>query len=160
MNFLKIGVFLVPTITCLALDLLTKSLAFDYFDEVQNSVELLDGFLYFSRAINTGVAFGMLQGHNHLMSVTVGLMAIGIPIYAYTQRKEGNLFTFAMGMVYGGALGNLYDRWTIAHVRDFIDVRFGDMHFPVFNGADAFICIGVALLFIQSWLSTTQKPRS
>lgn len=160
MNLFKLGAFVVPTTLCLALDLLTKKLTFEYFDKVQDSVELLDGFLYFSRAINTGVAFGMLQGHNHLMSVVVGLMAIGIPIYAYTQRKEGYLFTLAIGMVYGGALGNLYDRWTIAHVRDFIDVRFGEMHFPVFNGADAFICIGVTLLFFQSWLSSIQKNRS
>lgn len=157
MNPLKLGVFLGPAIVCLALDLLTKALAFEYFDKVQNSFELLEDFLYFSRAINTGIAFGMLQGYNFGMGIAVGIMAIGIPIYAYIQRREGNLFTFAIGMVYGGALGNLYDRWTISHVRDFIDVRFGEMQFPVFNGADAFICIGVALLLIQSWPSTTQK---
>lgn len=151
---IKVGLFIVPAFFALVVDLVTKSMAFSYFDTHKTSIELIEGFLYFSRAHNTGIAFGMLQGHNSWLGILIALMAIGIPCYAYSQRSEGKLFVFSIGVVYGGALGNLYDRWMISYVRDFIDVRFGSYHYPVFNGADTFICVGVALLFLQSWLST------
>jgi signal peptidase II len=150
----RLVVFLGPALVSLGVDLLTKQWMFNWFEVHATSVELIPSFLYFSRAENTGVAFGMLQGHNEILGIFVALMAIGMPLYGYWHRKEGTLFLFALGLVYGGALGNLHDRWFISYVRDFIDVRFGSYHYPVFNAADAFICIGVGLLILQSWLAT------
>mgnify|MGYP006422660245 CR=1 FL=1 len=137
----------------LGLDLLTKAMAFRYFEDVQSSVAWIPGFLYITEAYNTGIAFGMLQGHNYLLGIFVLLMALGLPIYTWFNRNEGSFFLFGMGFVYGGALGNLHDRWVHERVRDFIDVRFGSWNYPVFNGADSFICIGVAFLLIGQWLS-------
>ena len=135
------------------IDLASKYYFFGRFEQNPSSLELVPGFLYISEARNTGVAFGMLQGHNGILAVFVALMALGIPLYGFYHRREGGLFLLALGLVYGGALGNLYDRWFIHYVRDFIDVRFGSYHYPVFNGADSFICIGVALMVLQSWLA-------
>lgn len=147
----KAGIlFFIPAILSVVADLVSKSVAFSFFEQQPTGMELVDGFLYFSRAHNTGVAFGMLQGHNNILGMLVGVMAIAIPIYSLWNRKDGVVFLIAMGLVYGGALGNLYDRWAIGYVRDFIDVRFGSYHYPVFNVADSFICIGVALMLLQN----------
>jgi signal peptidase II len=142
--------FFIPALLSVSADLLTKVLIFSFFEQQPAGLEIWSGVLYFSRAHNTGVAFGMLQGHNNILGILVGAMAIAIPLYSLWNRKDGPLFLVAMGLVYGGALGNLYDRWAIGYVRDFIDVRFGSYHYPVFNIADSFICIGVALMLIQN----------
>ncbi len=149
--------FFPPALFALWTDLSSKGALFSYFENQPQSIELLKGFLYFSEARNTGVAFGMLQGHNEILAVIVGLMAVGIPLYGYWHRQEGKLFTVALSLVYGGALGNLYDRWSLGYVRDFIDVRFGSYHYPVFNGADSYICVGVALLMLQAWLGSRRQ---
>ena len=149
---MKVILFFVPAFVGLALDLWTKAMAFRYFEEVQSSVAWIPGFLYITEAYNTGVAFGMLQGHNSWLGVFVLVMAFGLPIYTWFHRHEGRFFLIGMGLVYGGALGNLYDRWVHHHVRDFIDVRLGSWNYPVFNGADSFICIGVAFLVLEQWL--------
>ena len=151
--------FAIPAALALWIDLASKYYFFALFEQNPASRELVPGFLYISEARNTGVAFGMLQGHNAILAVFVAIMALGIPLYGYFQRREGGLFLFALGLVYGGALGNLYDRWFIHYVRDFIDVRIASYHYPVFNGADSFICIGVALMVLQSWL-TPRAPKT
>lgn len=100
----------------------------------------------------------MLQNQNHILGYIVAIMAIAIPIYTLSQRQDGIIFLISMGMVYGGALGNLYDRWAIGYVRDFIDVRLGSYHYPVFNIADSFICVGVALMLLHNlWIVKTSK---
>lgn len=153
---MKMALFFIPALLGLALDLLTKKMAFEYIRAVEpstRSVEWIPDFLYMTEAYNTGVAFGMLQGHNSWLGIFVLVMAIGLPIYTWLNRHEGSLFLFGMGLVYGGALGNLHDRWVHSHVRDFIDVRLGSWNYPVFNGADSFICIGVACLLLEQILS-------
>lgn len=152
-----LGLFLGPSLFSLVLDLWSKKAAFDFFEIQPQGLELISSFLYFTRAHNTGVAFGMLQEQNHWLAVVVGLMAIAIPIYALSQKKEGPVFVLAMGWIYGGALGNLYDRWTIGYVRDFIDVRLGSYNYPVFNLADAFICLGVAIMLYHSFFLSPKK---
>jgi signal peptidase II len=61
------------------------------------------------------------------------------------------LFCWALSLVLGGALGNLYDRITLGHVVDFLDFYIGDYHWPAFNIADSAICIGAALLIYESF---------
>jgi len=149
----------------LALDLLTKGMAFSYFREVRASgglpsLEWIPGFLYITEAYNTGVAFGMFQGQNHWLAIFVLVMAVGLPIYTWFNRNEGKSFLLGMGLIYGGAIGNLHDRWVFGQVRDFIDVRFGSWHYPVFNGADSFICIGVGLLLLEQLLHWKCKQKA
>jgi signal peptidase II len=151
-------IFITPSALSLIMDLWTKSAMFKHFEQSPSSVELISNFLYFTRAHNTGVAFGMLQNQNHILGYIVAIMAIAIPIYTLSQRQDGIIFLISMGMVYGGALGNLYDRWAIGYVRDFIDVRLGSYHYPVFNIADSFICVGVALMLLHNlWIVKTSK---
>jgi signal peptidase II len=107
------------------------------------------GPLSIIHAQNTGSAFSLFTGQTLMLSIIniIGLIAILI-FFGYIPRSStlGNL---ALGLVFGGALGNLVDRLRLGHVTDFIDVRLlYDYHWPAFNVADSAISIGViALIF-------------
>ena len=60
----------------------------------------------------------------------------------------------ALGLILGGALGNLLDRLRLGSVVDFIEVYVGRYHWPNFNAADSAICVGVGLLVLDMWRST------
>ena len=107
---------------------------------------------------NNGISLGLLNATNPVMLVTLtGAIAIGV---AYWIGKEKNRFDqLALGMVLGGALGNIFDRVRFGYVVDFADLHFGDFRpFLVFNVGDAAISIGVAILLLRAFL--TRKERT
>ncbi|HWQ46713.1 MAG TPA: signal peptidase II [Longilinea sp.] len=94
---------------------------------------------------NTGVAFGMFQNGNTVFAVLSGLIAVAIIVYAPKVITGHWLTTLSMGMVLGGAIGNLIDRLILGHVIDFVSVGT----FPVFNVADSGITVGVAIFLLD-----------
>jgi signal peptidase II len=97
---------------------------------------------------NTGVAFSLFSGQSNVLTL-LALGILGGAIYFYwTQLPNTRLpVQVAMGLIAGGALGNLIDRIRLGYVVDFIQIGW----WPIFNVADSAICIGAALLFIQFW---------
>ena len=91
-----------------------------------------------TRVKNTGVAFGALAGSGSLVLVAVGLAMAGLLAYFATHATRPRLW-LPVGMVFGGALGNLADRVRIDGVTDFID----PVLWPAFNFADVSIVLGV-----------------
>ena len=80
------------------------------------------------------------------------LLALLIVVFYYSRIPWSQRLTLCgLGLIMGGALGNGIDRYTIGQVIDFLDVYFGDYHWPAFNVADSAICIGVGLLLIDSF---------
>jgi signal peptidase II len=102
---------------------------------------LIDGFLYLTYVQNRGAAFGILQGKGLVFIVISSLIVGGIIIY--NIRYPISFFTrLVMGIIAGGALGNLIDRWQYNYVVDFLDLGW----WPVFNIADiAIVCGGIVL---------------
>ena len=96
---------------------------------------------------NTGAAFGMLQGFGGVFTVLAIVVALAILYYFPRVPREDWVLRLAMGMQFGGALGNLIDRLTQGYVTDFISIGT----FPVFNVADSSISIGVAILIVGMW---------
>ncbi len=96
------------------------------------------------RVGNTGVAFGMLQGSQPILTVLALLVAVAIIYYYPRVAAEDWTLRLALGLQLGGALGNLADRIFFGHVTDFISVGT----FPVFNVADSCITIGVIVLVL------------
>lgn len=96
---------------------------------------------------NTGAAFGMFQGMGLVFTFLPLIVVILIFIFYNRLAGENWWIRLAIGLEFGGAIGNLIDRITIGHVTDFISV--GD--FAVFNVADASITVGVAVLLIALW---------
>src|SRR5947209_1415769 len=91
-----------------------------------------------TRITNTGVAFGALSGKGALVLVAVGAAIVGLLIY-FARNMTVPYLWLPVGMVFGGALGNLADRARIDGVTDFID----PVLWPAFNVADVCIVIGV-----------------
>ena len=104
---------------------------------------------------NTGVAFGMFQGHGWIFTI-LATVVVAIIIYIYPQVPEEDWsLRLAMGMQLGGAIGNLVDRLTIGHVTDFISIGT----FPVFNIADSSISVGVGVLILGVWLQEKEQRK-
>lgn len=97
---------------------------------------------------NTGAAFGMFQSLGGVFTV-LSFIVSGIILYYFPQIPSKDwLIRVSMGMLLGGAIGNLIDRLIHGHVTDFISVG----NFPVFNIADSSISVGVVVLFFGMWL--------
>jgi signal peptidase II len=117
---------------------------------------IIDGFFRFVHWENTGSAFSMFTGKNYVLAV-VGVIAL---LVLFRSRHHFDAHTLlgqvALGLVFGGIIGNLVDRVFVGHVTDFLYFyvqRRGasEVGFPAFNVADSAICIGVGLIFIVSW---------
>ena len=109
--------------------------------------------LNFTYVLNTGVSFGLFGGGSGrwILSVFSIIVAIGLAIWAL--RANRLLLVAAIGMIMGGAIGNVIDRIRFGGVVDFIDFS-GTGLFPwIFNIADSGITVGVMLLILDSFLS-------
>ena len=110
---------------------------------------------------NHGISLGLLQAQSDVMrwALVVGtsLVAIGVAYWITREEKRGD--QVALGMVLGGALGNILDRVRHGYVVDFADLHFGDFRpFFIFNVADAAISIGVAILLLRAFL-VKERPK-
>jgi signal peptidase II len=106
---------------------------------------------------NYGISFGMLAGHNHPLLLSG--MAIGVSgiLLVWLSRVHHPWVGVAIGLVIGGALGNVVDRIRFGAVADFFDFHLLGYHWPAFNIADSCIFIGVVLLCIDSMLEAKKK---
>ena len=112
---------------------------------------------------NRGVSMGYLTAESDvgrwlLVALTVGI-SIFVLIWMWREKSKGDVI--ALGLVLGGAIGNIIDRARLGYVLDYADLHFGDFRpFLVFNVGDAAITIGVLLLLVRALLSRDRKsPR-
>jgi len=104
---------------------------------------------------NVGVSLGLLKADSDLMRwllvALTGVIALGVAVWITREKQRADLI--ALGMVLGGALGNILDRVRLGYVVDYADLHFGQWRpFLVFNVADAGITIGVLILLIRALL--------
>ncbi len=102
-----------------------------------------------AHSANTGIAFGLFQGGTFLFTIIAGIAVIAIAAYSLRSGEESLLLSVSLGMMLGGAIGNLWDRIVYGAVVDFLSVRASDsLVWPTFNLADTFIVIGTGLLIV------------
>lgn len=112
---------------------------------------------------NSGAAFSFLAGAGGWQRWFFTVVAIVISaVIVWMLRKPGNgrLLSCALSLVLGGAIGNLYDRVTLGHVVDFVQVHAAGHYFPAFNVADSAITVGVVLLIWDSLFHPQPGPGS
>lgn len=112
-------------------------------------VPILGGLFQLDYTRNTGAAFSILQSGGWLFAVIAIVVVAGILVYFPRMQSRGIAVTAALGLILGGAIGNLADRVRLGYVIDFIDFGW----FPVFNLADSAIVCGVGLLILASLLA-------
>ena len=123
-------------------------------------IELLP-FFRFTWVENRGISLGLFQasseaGRWFLVAMTAGI-AIAVAVWITRETRRGD--QAALGMLLGGALGNILDRARLGYVVDFADLHFGDFRpFYIFNVADASISIGVVILLLRAFLLKPEPP--
>ena len=136
----------------LAIDFVTKWLIVNVVMVPPRTIEILP-FFNLTLGFNTGVSFGMFRDlfvkQPLLLAGMTLVVAAGFFVWALrtTRRTE----TVALGLIAGGAVGNVVDRVRHGAVTDFLDFYVGDWRWPTFNMADVMIFIGVSLLILSSF---------
>ena len=112
--------------------------------------EVISGLLNWTLAFNTGAAFSFLHDESGWQRWLFSLLALivsgALVRWLATISRSDWHNALPLSLVIGGALGNLIDRLRFGQVTDFIDVYWGDAHFPAFNIADSAITVGAVLL--------------
>ncbi len=136
----------------IAIDQLTKlaiQRAFEY-----GEVKPITGFFNLLLTYNKGAAFSFLANASgwqaHFLTI-VAIAASGFIVYLLGRHGNQRLFSLALAMILGGAVGNLIDRLVHGHVVDFLDFHLRDWHFAAFNAADSAIVGGAMLLIVDEF---------
>jgi signal peptidase II len=120
------------------------------------SFPLLGGAVDIVYARNTGAAFSLLQSRDSLFVVVAILVIGGIVMFYRRATDLPPIVQIGLGLILGGALGNLIDRIRQGYVADLVDLHW----WPVFNVADSCIVSGVAALVLQSYLQDRKNRRN
>ncbi|GAB1410017.1 signal peptidase II [Desulfovibrionales bacterium] len=115
---------------------------------------VISDFFDIVHILNRGAAFGFLNNPDtdwqRLFFIVVSVLAMGlIVLMARSTEDDGPLYEYGLGLILGGALGNLADRIRLGVVVDFLDFYVGTWHWPAFNVADMGICVGAASLLLS-----------
>lgn len=153
---------LVLAVTLAVADQIAKALLVRALP-LHESVVVIPGLLNFTHVRNTGAAFGLFNALDFpYKSVVITLVAVvalvAIAFYAERFGANSRLSRVGLGLVLGGALGNLVDRARLGYVVDFVDAYWGSWHFWAFNVADAAITVGATALVLDMLLTARHVP--
>lgn len=154
----KIIVLVVLSVAILALDLITKYVICGMFAE-NEGITAIPYLFNIIVVHNEGAAWGILSGNQ------IGLIILSILLFAFLvwyfvkEKKKSWLLVVSMAFIYGGCIGNLFDRIVFGYVRDFIQFAFWQS-FPIFNFADVFLTVGVILFAIYLIIFLVKKEKS
>ena len=144
-------------------DQLTKKWALVRLD-ASHPVVVIPDFFHLVLVMNPGAAFGIFAGVPPGWRWIVSLFSLTalalLGSLAFRILPRGSIVArVAIGLVFGGAAGNLLDRWRFGAVVDFIDVFWRTYHWPAFNVADSAITVGVCLLAVELAFGRDGVPR-
>lgn len=140
---------IILIIITVALDQLTKFLAVKYL-KGRGPLIIIDNFFHLYYVENRGAAFGILQEKRALFLILTTIIIMCLVIFILRNYSEINrILKIALGLLIGGAIGNLIDRIRFGYVIDFLSFYLiNNYSFPVFNLADVFIVISTTILML------------
>lgn len=143
------GLLLALAVTLL--DQWSKALVIDLATRTPFPIEITS-FFNIVLTGNRGISFGMLRHHEAWapLALVAATSCVALGLLVWMLRARQKQVIYALGLVVGGALGNIIDRARLGAVTDFLDVHWGVYHWPAFNVADSAIFVGVVLLAIDS----------
>ena len=161
-RFGRLG-WLVLSLLVLVIDQVSKA-HFEGSLEMFQQIVVIPDYFSWTLAYNTGAAFSFLADGGGWQRWLFALIAVVVSavLVVWLKRlgRDDTWLAIALALVLGGALGNLYDRIALGHVIDFILVHWQQRwYFPAFNLADSAICLGAALMVLDSFRQpATRKP--
>ena len=121
--------------------------------QLEGSDIFLYDFLNLTLNWNRGIAFGLLSSNANLFYHIVSALILLIIVYLiYLMVTSDNFGKIIISFIVGGAIGNVYDRFTYFAVPDFIDFHIDDFHWFTFNFADVFISLGIFVMILKEFL--------
>lgn len=153
--------YIVAALGMLLVDQATKAWAVRRL-RFGSDITVINNFLTFTYAENTGIAFGGFQGTGDLgrwiLIGLAGAAAVGVFYYFWRTPRTDDKTLGACALLFAGILGNLTDRVRLGHVVDFILLYVKDYQWPVFNVADICICAGALLLAVDLFRESKRAP--
>lgn len=120
-------------------------------------IPVIPNFFYIVHIYNTGAAWGTFAGGSFWFGLLAIAVIVGIFIFRKNLQLERTPMQYSVGLLLGGIIGNLIDRFSYGHVIDFLDVHLPGYRWPAFNIADAAIFSGVVLYVIITLLDSPKK---
>ncbi len=152
-------IFLALAALILALDQLTKAWLVSFLQPGQ-SVNVLGDYIRLVHAQNDGGLFGLFAGQALVFGL-VSMVVVGLIVLYHARAGGGRYLSITLGLLLGGALGNLVDRIRLGYVVDFVDAGLGDLRWFTFNVADTGISFSLLLLLTASlWPKVARRPAS
>ena len=149
----KIVIFYIATITFI-LDRLSKYFILELSNSVENLNMPITSFLNLNLIWNDGIAFGLFsfkeQFYYNIITIIIIIITLAI---LFLAMKSSGIEKISFSMIFGGSLGNIFDRLYYRAVVDFIDININNIHWFIFNIADIFICLGVISLIVIEFFS-------
>jgi signal peptidase II len=132
------------------LDAMTKTWARSRL--LGSPITVIPSFFTLAYVQNTGIAFGLFQGHGRVFAILspLAFLLLGVFLGWHVWCAARLPTAIACGMITGGASGNVWSRLIDGYVIDFLDFYVGSYHWPAFNVADTSLCCGVALFLLCS----------
>ncbi|GGE66125.1 signal peptidase II [Priestia taiwanensis] len=143
--------FYLIAFVVILIDQLTKWAIVKYM-ELGQSIPVIENFLYITSHRNRGAAWGILQGQMWFFYIVTVVFIAGVMYFVRKEGLQDKLLGTGLALMLGGTIGNFIDRVFRQEVVDFVHTYIFSYSFPVFNVADAALCIGVGLIFIQTIL--------
>lgn len=141
------------------LDQLTKAWLVSFLQPGQ-SVGVIGDYLRLVHSQNNGGLFGLFRGQALVFGL-ISIVVIGLIVAYHARAGGGRYLSITLGLLLGGALGNLIDRIRLNYVVDFVDAGFGDVRWYTFNVADTAISFSLLLLLAASiWPAVARRPAS
>jgi signal peptidase II len=143
--------FLALAATVFVVDQLTKAVLVALIPAEGGRLSVVDDLIRVVNSHNSGALFGLFRDS----ALLFGLVSLGVvALIAWYHGSSGRntLLSIALGLLLGGALGNMLDRLRLGYVVDFVDIGIGDLRWYTFNAADAAISCAIVLLLLSAVL--------
>jgi signal peptidase II len=122
-------------------------------------LEILGEYVRLVHSRNTGALFGLFRDNAILFGI-VSIGVIGLIVWYHGSSGRNTLLSIALGLLLGGAIGNMIDRLRVGYVVDFVDLGIGGLRFYTFNVADSAISCAILLLIVMAFLPVRRPPEA
>jgi signal peptidase II len=145
------------------LDQVSKNMVLAHFGEAGCAIhrEAVTSFFDLVLTCNAGVSFGLLNRSGlSALIFTLAAVAIIAVLLVWLSRVRSSFLAVAIGLIVGGAIGNVIDRVRFGAVVDFLYFHAGSWYWPAFNVADSAICLGVVAMLLEGMLVRRAAPQA
>jgi signal peptidase II len=151
-------IFIGLAATVFILDQITKAWLVSFLAPGER-VQVVGDYIRLVHGQNSGALFGLFRDQAVIFAV-ISVGVVGAIIWFHHSAGRNTLLSVALGLLLGGALGNMADRFRIGYVVDFVDLGIGTFRWYTFNVADAAISLAIVLLLLSAFLGTQADAKS